>query len=43
MTQYYNILKNLWQELDLFYEADQGNVECSMKTKKKKMIEKKSV
>ena len=22
VTQYYNALKNLWQELDLFYKAD---------------------
>ncbi|KAI3697748.1 hypothetical protein L6452_30845 [Arctium lappa] len=33
VTHYYNCLKILWQELDMFYEADWGEVEKHLKFK----------
>ena len=41
VTQYYNYIQTIWQELDLFYESELGCKACSVKYKK--MIEKKRV
>ena len=34
VTEYYNVLQMLWQELDMYYEVDWGDIEDNLKFKK---------